>query len=436
MRYIYRKVETGEIINTDTIEQEQEKQLNKIDDTSRETNPYKELIVNNAEKIEPLMTQMEQWSILSNVLNYVQHSRFHSMNHTLDVKAVIMYKHKCNTGDREFNKLDCGITPQELQEEYMDIYEGIHLEIVSSNRFDENSDLSTTYVERVDKKDQQMEVEESFPISEHGYTLSRLLDGTECQLLLDMGVSKSMSKSFYMQCKSLHSLPKFASRTQRIQVGNGQCVSVLFIVPVIVDVHRHRFEIYTLVSEIHENVDLVLGIKNVFELEGVISSRDCCFKFLNRLVPIYPEKEIVLKPNKQKLVKVKAPFIDEISGMAIIKILDRGTYSTLLIKLKFMCNKAVLDIVNKGKDTMIFKPEEMIGIIDLRSLGYYKIKQGILQQNLSRYYRFERAEKLCKYFNKFVNTLKREREQKSPKDDYPWLDPVDDRRHMTDREIY
>ena len=44
---------------------------------------------------------------------------------------------------------------------------------------------------------------------------------------------------------------------------------------------------------------------------------------------------------------------------------------------------------------MIFKPEVMIRIVDLRSLGYYKIKQGILQQNLSRYYRFEKAEKLC-----------------------------------------
>ena len=84
---------------------------------------------------------------------------------------------------------------------------------------------------------------------------------------------------------------------------------------------------------------------------------------------------------------------------------------------------------------MIFKPEEMIGIIDLRSLGYYKIKQGILQQNLSRYYRFEKAEKLCKYFNKFVNALKKEREQKSPREKYPWLDPDDERRHMTDREI-
>ena len=84
---------------------------------------------------------------------------------------------------------------------------------------------------------------------------------------------------------------------------------------------------------------------------------------------------------------------------------------------------------------MILRPEEMIGIIDLRLLGYYKIKQGILQQNLSRYYSFEKADKLCKYFNKFVNTLKKEREQKSLTDKYPWIDPDDERRHMTDREI-
>ena len=77
----------------------------------------------------------------------------------------------------------------------------------------------------------------------------------------------------------------------------------------------------------------------------------------------------------------------------------------------------------------------MIGIIDLRLLGYYKIKQGILQQNLSRYYRFEKAEKLCEYFNKFVNILKKERELKLPDDKYPWLDPDDEQRHMTDREI-
>ena len=155
----------------------------------------------------------------------------------------------------------------------------------------------------------------------------------------------------------------------------------------------------------------VLGIMNVFELEEVRNSRDCHFEFLNRSVPIYPEKEIILKMDEQKLVKVKAPFKDENSGLAIIKIIDGGTYSTLLIKLKFTCNKAMLDTKNTGKDTMILRLEEMIGIIDIRSLGYYKIKQGILQQNLSKYYTFEKAEELCEYFNKFVNTLKRERER-------------------------
>ena len=88
------------------------------------------------------MIQMEQWSILSNILNYVQHIRFHSMRHTLDIKAVDKYKHRSNTENREFKELDFGIIPQKMQEEYMDIYEGIQSEIVNSNRFDENSDIT------------------------------------------------------------------------------------------------------------------------------------------------------------------------------------------------------------------------------------------------------------------------------------------------------
>ena len=93
----------GEMINTDMIQQEieQEKQLSRINDMNGEINPYRELIVNNAERTEPLMTQMEQWSFLSNILNYVQHRKFNSMNHTLDVKAMNRHKIKSDTC-REF----------------------------------------------------------------------------------------------------------------------------------------------------------------------------------------------------------------------------------------------------------------------------------------------------------------------------------------------
>ena len=63
----------------------QERQLNRIDEMSRDTNPYKELIVNNTEKIEPLLTQMEQWSILSNTLNYIQYDRYPKNYHSLGI---------------------------------------------------------------------------------------------------------------------------------------------------------------------------------------------------------------------------------------------------------------------------------------------------------------------------------------------------------------
>ena len=103
-----------------------------------------------------------------------------------------------------------------------------------------------------------------------------------------MGASKSyMSKSYYLRCKSLHNLPKFASKTQRIQVGNGQYVGVLFDIPVIVEINKNRLEVFTLVSEIFDNVHMVLGIKNLFQL-GVIDSRESSFRFLSRSIPIFP----------------------------------------------------------------------------------------------------------------------------------------------------
>ena len=127
------------------------------------------------------------------------------------------------------------------------------------------------YLGQIDMtRDTEVKAEENFPITMCGYMKEKLIDGTECAILVDTGTSKSyMSKHYFMRCKGLHSLPKFTSTTTRIQVGNREYVGILFIILVIMTIQNHRFEIFTLVSEIHENVDLVVGIKNLFEL-GVI----------------------------------------------------------------------------------------------------------------------------------------------------------------------
>ena len=253
-------------------------------------------------------------------------------------------------GKEEGQKMDIdfGESPNVLKDKYMDVYEDVFAEVVTTNRFDENDDLSTMYSGKIGMKQEDiMKAEECFPISEQSFVMGRILNGEECQILLDTGVSKSyMSKSYYLRCKALHDMPKFASKTQRIQVGNGQYIGVLFVIPVIIEICSHRLEVFTLVSEISDNVDMVLGIKNLFESEGVIDSCESCFRFLSRSRSIFPREQVVVKPGEKKLIPIEAPFVEEISGMAIVKIIDQGQKIPMMLKLKFIWNKAMLDITN------------------------------------------------------------------------------------------
>ena len=146
---VYKKTELGEMINTETLQQEleYEKQLNRIDDA----NGYKGLIVNNTEKIEPLLAQMEQWSILSNTFNYIQYDRHSKNYHTLGISAVNKYRSLDAKEERDMIELDFGPIPNVLKEEYLDMYEGIQSEILNTTGFVENSDMSITYLGKSDR---------------------------------------------------------------------------------------------------------------------------------------------------------------------------------------------------------------------------------------------------------------------------------------------
>ena len=126
------------------------------------------------------------------------------------------------------------------------------------------------------------------------------------------------------------------------------------------------------------------------------------------MVPIFPKETIMLKPREQKLIKAEAPILDEISGLAIVRLLDILTQSVIVLKVKFTWNIAILNMMNGSSKILILNLKEALGILDLRSQGYYKIKQGVLQQNVGKYYEFELAEKVCDQFNNLINTIKKE----------------------------
>ena len=188
-----------------------------------------------------------------------------------------------------------GSSPEKLKVEYLDVYEGVYAKVISMDRFEEDTDLSTTYLGQVDmNRSAEVKAEEHFPITALGYTKGKLLDGTECDILVDTGASKLyMSKTYCMRCKSLHSLPKSVS----------------------------------------------------------------------------------VQPKEQKLIVFEVPFVEKISGMAITKMLDVKEQKTLIMKLKFIRNRATFKVTNSTHETVTFDPKEMLGIVDLRSLGYYKINK-------------------------------------------------------------
>ena len=125
-------------------------------------------------------------------------------------------------------------------------------------------------------------------------------------------------------------------------------------------------------------MDLVMGMKNIFELEGVIDSQDSCFSFLSRSIPFFPVNAVEIAPKTQKMFVIEAPFFRGTITNGHSKDFRHEKQTMSMIEIKFIRNKAVLKISNNTQTTVTFGGTELIGVVDLRSLGFYKIKQEVL----------------------------------------------------------
>ena len=150
---IYIKVELGSLIN-ETIKEKIDsgEDLDMIDNSGDE-NPYRELIVNNASKIQNTLSQMEQCSILSNVTNYVQHSKNPKDFHAMTIRPLnnIKANKAMKAKDKDDLSLRIGLVffSDRSREEYLDRYQGVTSEILNTTRFDKNTDFSITYLGRL-----------------------------------------------------------------------------------------------------------------------------------------------------------------------------------------------------------------------------------------------------------------------------------------------
>ena len=78
----------------------------------------------------------------------------------IDLYREVQEKESLNTD------VNFGGSPDRLKAEYLDVYEGVYAEIASSDRFDEDIDLSTMYLGQIDMtRDTEVKAEENFPIT-------------------------------------------------------------------------------------------------------------------------------------------------------------------------------------------------------------------------------------------------------------------------------
>ena len=147
---------------------------------------------------------MEEWSILSYHVKYVMHGKsevskklsINSMNYRQNRN---LYK-SLNNEQTIRTSLNFGNSPDNLKADYLDDYKWVYVEVISTDRFDEDTDISTTYLGQVDMvRDSEVKAEESFPMTARIYTRAQLLDGTDCDVLIDTGASKSYTpKSYFL----------------------------------------------------------------------------------------------------------------------------------------------------------------------------------------------------------------------------------------------
>ena len=279
--YVYNAVLNGKPVNPVHINRKIEKEV----DIS--CNPYKEALTQEVDGnlYEEPSLEMKRydltWSILSTDIDYNTNEEnipFTEINSS-NVYNKLQADEQLTVGD-----------PSDLWDERFDEITG---NLHHSHKFDDSNDVSTTYLGSYMSEVRTFPIDNHTPIDGRGMSQAYLSDGTPMKLFFDSGTSRSyLSKKFYDSTPMLHKLPKFVTTCTGIRIGNGSIVQALYVIPILFMSCGHTFEIYTIVAEIDNGMDLVFGFKNMTGTEGMLNTRTGEYDFIGRSIPIFPQNDL------------------------------------------------------------------------------------------------------------------------------------------------
>ena len=357
-----------------------------------------------------------------------------------------------------YNKLqeDEQLIIKSSSDQWDERFEEVTCSLYYSHKFDDINDVSTTYLGSYLDKDEPrtFPVDNHIPFDGRGMSKAYLSNGTPMKMFFDSGASRSyLSKRFYDTNPMLHDMPKYVTTCTGIRIGNGSIVPALFVIPILFMACGHTFEIFTIVAEIDDDMDLVFGFKDMVETEGLLNTRTGKFDFTGRSIPIFPQNDLDIRPGEKAYVKIKAPFCDKLSGMICAKFFSRNVMNTLRIKIQD--NQGIVQFVNHQDEIVHLRKEKAVGILDLRSVRYFKVgyqKMVNMAESSKVFKMYHYQQVRCgteteidqymritgKYKTKGSRNQMSEEEnveRYKQYDPYPWLTKDDPRRFQSDEEI-
>ena len=389
--------------------------------------------------IPPPLVETPDWSILSEVVAYPS-----SPSPGLEIAPDQLNSSDSSADPGLAEEASPSPSEEPLEEPHNELhfcpYDGVTANISSATELDEMSTVSTTFLGLVKAPEKPSFLPEySFPFDPKSGTEGILPNGEKFRILIDTGATRSyVSYTFYLESEYLRTLPKYTPSKPRVYMGNGEWTPAMCIIPMTFNIGNCAFEVYTVVCRITTS-EYIWGMKNIVETEGVLCSRTMTYKFLNRSPRLIAKHSFDLPPDgTQKKVEFNVEFPKELSGHAVLKLMLAPRQSLQTIKAPIIRNTVCLQISNHSKTLIHHDANAVVGLVDVRSLGYFHVGMDQLKRNILKDYQFKSLQNLDYEFNKmidFVNDENRSRASPSKTDPFPWLEPDDPRRYLSDEEI-
>ena len=411
------------------------------------------------------------WSILTDELRYVQNPYEDKEIRVLPCigDRLKRWKHKNLSCPNKWNN------PLTWANQMPDKYCGVKSTI--SAELDPHNDITTTYLWSdpfaTEAPSGEWFEKACVRINQNMAVKGELEDGTPVHTLLDSGASKTMMNStFYQNHPLLRSMPIYKMAKQKIRIANNQVITTDQAIKVPISYQGHVIEFIAYIIPFAPEFDFIIGVKSMVELEAQINFQKLEWSFYKRSIGLQVDKDYLIPPGKSTYVEARMlqKPNDLHDGEAILKWnkdINKLISPASTVKAHLKDGKILIKVTNQDTEPLSYPKRAKIGVVDLRSLGYCHLSRETIQRLLSRSFKFlnetgeeenlnsfldmpihrektpntklKMRQETSKVFPDLWKTkeeTKSKREDPETKDPYPWLDPEDPRRQMTDLEIF